>query len=136
MRARASMLLRSVAVWLCLMAAETVHGIVRTGYLAPAVGDFRARQIAVFTGSALIVGLSVMFIRALRPGTVAEALGIGVLWLVLTLTFELALGRYGLHASWARIAEDYNLRRGGLLPIGLLVLTMTPLLAARLRHVL
>jgi hypothetical protein len=38
-------------VWLLLMAAEVVHGAVRALFLAPAVGDFRARQLAVFSGA-------------------------------------------------------------------------------------
>ena len=46
------------------------------------------------------------------------------------------VGRYGAHASWSRIASDYNLFQGGLLPIGLLVLTAAPLIAAKFRHVL
>ena len=36
-------------------------------------------------------------------------------------------------ARRSRIASDYNLLRGGLLPIGLLVLTATPLIATRIR---
>ena len=54
---------------------------------------------------------------------------------MLTLTFEIAFGRFVVHASWARIASDYDLPRGGLLPIGLLVLAAAPLIAAKLRRV-
>jgi len=36
---------------------------------------------------------------------------------------------------WSRIASDYDVLRGGLLPIGLLVLTAAPLIAAKLRGV-
>jgi hypothetical protein len=115
--------------------AEIFHGVVRTLFLAPVVGDFRARQLAVFTGSAMILTLAVMVIRWLRPANALEALRVGVVWLVLTLAFELAFGRYVLHVTWGRIAEDYNLVRGGLLSIGLLVLTAAPLVAGRLRHV-
>ena len=39
--------LRAIAVWVLLMSAEVVHGVARTLFLAPAVGDFRARQLAV-----------------------------------------------------------------------------------------
>ena len=46
---------RAFAIWLLLITAEVVHGIVRTLVLTPAVGDFRARQIGVFTGSLLIL---------------------------------------------------------------------------------
>jgi hypothetical protein len=130
------LLLRSLAVWLALMGAEVLHGIARTAFLAPRVGDFRARQIAVFTGSVLIFAITLAFVRWLRPARASQALGIGVLWLGLTLSFELFLGRVVLGLPWERLASDYNLLQGGLLPLGLLVLTLSPLLAGKLRHVL
>lgn len=128
-------ILKGVAVWCCIIAVETLHGIARTALLEPVVGDFRARQIAVFTGSCLILAVATLFIRWIRPAGAREALRVGLVWLALTLAFEIAFGRYVAHASWSRIGSDYNLVRGGLLPIGLLVLTAAPLIAARLRHV-
>ncbi|HMC63594.1 MAG TPA: hypothetical protein VKI65_01525, partial [Gemmataceae bacterium] len=115
---------------------EVLHGIARTMFLSPAVGDFRARQVAVFTGSFLILVVAMLFIRWIRPADAGEAMSIGIVWLVLTLAFEIAFGRYVVQASWSRIASDYNLFRGGLLPIGLFVLTAAPLIAARFRRVL
>ena len=128
--------LRGLAVWVCIIVVETLHGIARTLFLAPAIGDFRARQVAVLTGSLLIVLVATLFISWLRPATIREAVCVGIVWLVLTLTFEIALGRFVVHASWSRIASDYDLPRGGLLPIGLLVLAGAPLVAAKLRRVL
>jgi hypothetical protein len=115
---------------------EVLHGIVRTMFLAPAVGDFRARQVAVFTGSFLILIVATSFIRWIRPADARDAVYVGIVWLVLTLAFEIVFGRYVVHAPWSRIASDYDLLRGGLLPIGLLVLTAAPFIAARLRHAL
>jgi hypothetical protein len=126
---------RAVAVWLLVIAAETIHGIARTFWVAPLVGDFRARQIAVFTGAAIILGITLACIRWIRPPHVRAALAVGGLWLVLTVVFEVALGR-ATGASWARIVEDYDLRQGGLLPIGMAVLFLAPLVAARVRGVL
>jgi hypothetical protein len=48
-------------------------------------------------------------------------------WLVLTLTFEIAFGRYVVRAPCSRIVSDYDLLQGGLLPIGLAGLTVRPL---------
>lgn len=123
---------RAVAVWFVIIAAETIHGIARTLWLAPLVGDFRARQMAVFTGSAIFLAITAVFIRWIGPRTRRAALAIGGLWLALTLAFEIGLGR-ATGASWDRITEDYDPRRGGLLAIGMLVLVLAPLLAARLR---
>ena len=127
---------RGVAVWLCVIIVEVFHGLVRTLFLAPVLGDFRARQVAVFTGSVLILMVATVFIRWIRPANAGEAVAIGTLWLVLTLAFEIVFGRYILRASWSRIASDYNLLRGGLLPIGLFVLTAAPVIAAKIRRIL
>jgi hypothetical protein len=129
-------MLRGLAVWVCIIFLEVLHGIARMLFLAPALGDFRARQVAVFTGSILIVLVATMFIGWIRPASVREAAYVGILWVVLTLTFEIAFGRLVVHATWARIASDYDLLRGGLLPIGLLVMAGAPLIAAKSRRVL
>ena len=124
---------RAIAIWLLLMAAEVVHGIARTLWLTPIVGDFRARQIAVFSGSLLIVTITTITVRWLHAPGARALWAIGLLWVTLTLAFEIGLGRFVFGFSWNRLASDYNLRAGGLLPIGLLVMAMAPWLAARLR---
>lgn len=128
--------LKGLAVWFVIIFAETLHGIARTILLEPYVGDFRARQIAVFTGSAIIFFVTCLFIRWLEARNLASLLAIGFCWLGLTLAFEILLGRVVFSLSWERIASDYNLFKGGLLPIGLLILTLSPVLAAKLRKVI
>lgn len=124
---------RALAVWLGIIAAETVHGILRQLVLAPRVGDFRARQIAVFTGMAIILTIVTAAIRWLRLPDTRARLAVGGLWVVLTVAFEIGLGRLVLDASWSRILEDYDLPHGGLMGLGLLVLALSPLIATRLR---
>ncbi len=124
---------RAVAIWGGIILAEVAHGIARVLILEPIAGDFRARQIAVFTGSAIILGIALASIRWLGPRNPRQALGAGAIWLALTLTFEILFGRFVAGASWDRLWSDYNLLQGGLLPLGLLVLTMAPLAAAHWR---
>jgi hypothetical protein len=126
-------LLRAFAVWLVIMLVESAHGTLRELFLAPLVGDFRARQLAVFTGSLLILGVAYLCVRWIRAGSTARLLAVGLLWLFLTLSFEFGLGLFVLGYSWERVAEDYDLSRGGLMPFGLVLLTLAPLIAARLR---
>jgi hypothetical protein len=57
-------------------------------------------------------------------------------WLILTLVFEIAFGRAVMHATWQRIGSDYDLAHGGLLPIGLLLLALAPLITAKARNIL
>jgi hypothetical protein len=123
--------MRAFAVWLLLIAAEVVHGIVRTLVLTPVVGDFRARQLGVVT-SLLILLITALTIRWIRASRRRTLLMIGGAWVGLTLAFEISLGRM-LGYSWERLGSDYNLLEGGLLPIGFVIMATSPLIAARLR---
>jgi hypothetical protein len=126
-------LLRSVAAWLVIVAAETVHGVLRGILLVPLVGDLRARQIGVPIGSLIIFAVACLCIRWIAARTTLQLLGVGVLWVVLTVLFEIGLGRLVLGLPLERIAEDYDPARGGFLASGLLFMAVSPLLAARLR---
>jgi hypothetical protein len=124
---------RALLVWLVVIVAESVHGTLRTLYLAPAIGDFPARRVGVFIGSALIFVIALGFIRWIGTQSRRQLLGIGALWVALTIAFEVGLGRAVLHLDWARILADYDLSRGGLMGFGLLAMFFIPLLAARIR---
>jgi hypothetical protein len=127
-------LLRAFAVWLILLLAESVHGILRRLVLEPWIGDFSARQISVFTGAALILIVSYLFIDWIRPRTTSQLTLIGGMWVVLTLTFEVGVGKL-VGYSWQRIFSDFNFLRGGLLGLGLLLMGFAPRIAASLRRV-
>jgi hypothetical protein len=128
--------LRGLVVWVIIVLAEFVHGAARGVLLEPYVGGFRARQIAVFTGSAIILAIAAVFVRWIRAGSIYHLIATGLLWLVLMLGFEIAFGRYVMGYSWDRIASDFNLVKGGLLPIGMVVLTLAPIIAARVRRLI
>jgi len=117
------------------MLVESVHGTLRQLYLAPVVGDFTARRIAVLTGATLILLTALGTARWMNARSKSDQLLVGVLWVVLTLCFEVALGRLALRYEWSRILEDYDLSRGGLMGIGLAIMLLTPLTAARVRGV-
>jgi hypothetical protein len=69
----------------------------------------------------------------MRAGSTGSLFAVGALWLFLTLIFEFGLGLFVLGYSWERVASDYDLSRGGLMPFGLVLLALAPLIAARLR---
>jgi apolipoprotein N-acyltransferase len=122
-----------LAVWLVIIVAESLHGTARELWLKPLVGDFRARQIAFFSGMALILLVALLLVRWLHTERHRQLLHVGLLWAALTLVFEFSLGVFVLGYSWQRMGEDYNLARGGWMGLGLLWLLFAPLLAARLR---
>ena len=124
---------RSFAVWLVLIAAEIIHGVLRAILLVPLVGEFRSNQIGVFTGSAIILVIAYLTIRWIRATRRRELLFVGAIWLMATVAFEVAFGRIVMGLSWERLADDYNLTEGGLMPFGLIVLLFSPTIAWKLR---
>ncbi|MFB2937731.1 hypothetical protein ACE1B6_20985 [Aerosakkonemataceae cyanobacterium BLCC-F154] len=129
-------LFKSLIVWVIIVCGEIANGIARTLLLVPYVGDFHARQIGVFTGAVIILTITIIFIKWIGAKSVFELLAIGLLWLVLMLTFEVTFGLFVAGYSWERIAADYNLLKGGLLPIGMFILTLSPLIAAKFRRLI
>ena len=126
-----SIFLRSIEIWFVISIVEVLHGVARIALLEPLVGDFRARQIAVFTGSVLILAVTYLFRRWIDATSVNECLEVGTVWGVLTIGFEVVLGRLILQASWQRILSDYDLLHGGLMPLGLLVMLFAPLVISK-----
>ena len=128
-----SVCIRAVEVWLLISVAEVIHGVARIAFLQPFVGDFPARQIAVFTGSALILAVAFLLRDWTGAKTFRECLAVGSIWILLTIGFEIFLGRILMDLTWERILSDYDLRHGGLMPIGLTIMFFAPLLASHFR---
>jgi hypothetical protein len=117
-----NIVLRAFLIWLLIAVAEVLHGILRVRLLNRRVGDHRARQIAVFSGSGIILVIAWFSVPWLGASTTGQLLA-----------FEIAFGRWVFRASWQRLAADFNFRKGGLLAIGMAVLLVAPLLMAKLR---
>ena len=125
-------LARAIGIWLTLIAVESIHGVMRRLFLELQLGDLRARQVSVFTGAVLIMLVFWFTLKWLGPQPVRRWWTFGLLWLALTLMFEIGLGR-ATGMSWDRILSDFDPSRGGLLALGMLVILVGPRLLAQRR---
>jgi hypothetical protein len=124
---------RALLVWMLIIFAETMHGMAREIFVAPALGDLRARQLGVLAGSFIILLIAWLAARWLGATQRRAQLMVGAFWVALTLLFEILLGR-ATGASWERILSDYNPAQGGFMVAGLAVMLFAPLLATKLRN--
>jgi hypothetical protein len=118
--------LRAFAVWLLIAAAEVVHGILRMQLLRPLLGDLRARQVAIVTGSLIILAIASLARRFLRDTTTGQQIAVGAFWAVLMAGFDILLGRYYIGYSWSRVMQDFDPARGGFMALGLAVMVLAP----------
>lgn len=127
--------LRPLAVWLMIIAAECVHGFLREIFLEARYGDRVTHQIGVAIGSALAFAITLAMVRWMLVRSTLGLVSVGASWMAMTFTFDVVLGRALVEGSFARVIADYDPRRGGLMLLGMAVLALSPLVAARLRRV-
>lgn len=132
-RSGATSIYRALVVWIGPIAVEFIHGFIRAVVLVPRVGDLQSRQIGVFTGSALILIVAYLCVRWISAPNTRALIALGVIWAVLTFTFELGFGHFVFGRSWAGLLSDYDVRHGGFLGFGMFVLAVSPLIATHIR---
>jgi len=124
-------LIRAFLVWLLIVVAESAQGALRVLLVSPEA-EFAVRQLSVFAAALVIFAITWVCLRWMRLRSAAEALGVGGLWVGLTLLFEVGLGRL-MGLGWDRILADYDVVHGGLMPLGLVAMALTPWLVRRLQ---
>jgi hypothetical protein len=125
------LLLRALAVWLLIVLAETVQGGLRQALSSPEM-EFAIRQVSVVAGAVVIFAITWLCLRWMDVRSGPAALALGLFWVLLTLVFELAVGRL-MGLGWDRLLADYDLLHGGLMPLGLLAMALTPWAVRRLQ---
>jgi len=112
------------------------NGTFHSAVLFPHVGEQAGHVISTLALSLLILLTAWFTIGWIRPATLAAAVLVGFLWLSLTLMFEFGVGYYLFHRPWEHLIADYNLARGRVLILVLLVTLKAPFLAATARVLL
>jgi hypothetical protein len=103
-----------IAAWLGMMALAVANGIARDKLYGPRVGELAGHQ---FSTAILLILFGAYFygLERLWPiHSAGVAWLIGVTWLIMTLLFETALGRFVAREPWHKVFADYNILRGRL----------------------
>ena len=71
----------------------------------------------------------------MHPASASEAWRIGGLWVVLVLAFEFLAGHYVFGTPWSELLADYNVLRGRIWPLVLVITAVAPYVAGRARGI-
>jgi hypothetical protein len=124
---------RAIAVWFGILVLASLNGAIRTSWLIPQLGETAGRVVSTLILGAVVLLVAWLTIGWIRPTTIRQALQIGVLWLVLTLAFEFLAGHYLFRQPWPALLEDYDVTRGRIWLLVLIVVLLGPLWTARIR---
>jgi hypothetical protein len=126
------MLARGAVIWLGILVLASLNGAVRDLLVAPRLGDPIARALSTVILCGLVLWVTWASIRWLGPRGPGEALALGLFWVALTLTFEVAAGRLS-GKPWSVILADYDVLRGRIWILVPLVTLLAPRWAAAAR---
>ena len=127
-------LARALLTWGVLLVAAIANGALRRGVYAASMSELLAHQISCFTGIALFAILIWVVSRRWPFRSRAQALRIGILWLVMTVAWELLFGHYVFGWPWARLWHDYEFWTGRLWVVVLASLVILPVLIETMDH--
>jgi hypothetical protein len=124
---------KAVLTWILMIPVAILNGIFRESVIRRKVGELRAHQLSVVTGSTGFVAL----VHALWRGEAGriddrDLFRMGAAWVIATILFEFGFGHYLRGLSWEVLLHDYNIRAGRLWVVMLLVLLFSPLIAKRM----
>lgn len=120
--------------WLLLLLAAILNGAIREALFSPAWGGPAAHVASTILLCGFILGLGWWLLPWLAPGSRGAAWRVGGGWLLLTVAFEFLGGHFLFGAPWSKLLADYDLTRGRIWILVLVVTALTPPVVYRLRR--
>lgn len=129
----AAVLAKGIGIWLVILIVAMANGLFRETVLAPLLGARLALLLSGVLLCALVLLVTWLLVPWLGSHCARLYVGIGLLWMTLTLAFEIAFGRYVAGKAWRDIFQVFDVSNGDLFVAVLAVSGAAPWLAARMR---
>jgi hypothetical protein len=117
----------ALLVWFVFLVVAFTLGAMRELVIRPLIGELPSHIVGTLTVVAVFLGIQVVFVRRMgtRGGQVDFWL-VGLLWLLMTASFEFLFFHYVGGKPWEEILADYNLAQGRIWVFVLLVTALGP----------
>ena len=120
---------------LCLMLAsvETLHGVARTIFVVPKIGNKRAKQYSVISGTLLAFVVCYIMVPWLDIHIEYQLVLVGLVLAVFMASFDIILAKFVVKLKWKSIINDFNPAKGNYLIFGMLSLIIIPYAVMKLK---
>jgi hypothetical protein len=126
-------LLKAVGVWLVILVVAILNAALREMVVAPLAGPGIALPLSGVLLSLLVFAVAWLSLPFIAAPDETACVYIGLLWLGLTLAFEFLFGHFIAGKPWHELIQVFDLRRGDLFSVVLLVTALAPWAAGKLR---
>ncbi len=125
--------LKAGSLWLVLAVLAVVNGLFREKVLVPGLGLDLALPLSGLILALMIFVMAYVAIPWFGENTATGFLLVGMQWVIMTLLFEFLFGHYVAGKSWQDLLQVFNVLKGDLFLVVLVVSLFAPCLAARKR---
>ena len=125
--------LKAVGCWALLVVLAILNGLLRETALIPVLGATAGQLMSGLLLSLLIFLVAWLAIPQFGALRASQYGFIGLLWLAMTVAFEFGFGHWIAGAPWHQLLAAYNVFKGNLWVLVLMVTLISPYLAARVR---
>ncbi|MEW6185202.1 MAG: hypothetical protein AB1585_05615 [Thermodesulfobacteriota bacterium] len=126
---------RALLIWLLMAVLAVLNGVARVSVITPYWGDQAGHLLSTLTGGIILFLTMYLFLPWIGPKSSRRIWQLGFFWLGLTVAFEFLAGHYLFGNPWEKLLADYNLFRGRVWVVILLLQLFGPMLAAKLRKI-
>ena len=119
-----------------LASVETLHGIARTIFVVPKIGNKRAKQYSVISGTLLAFAVCYVMVPWLDINVEYQLVLVGLVLAVFMAIFDIVLARFVVRLKWKNIIDDFNPAKGNYLIFGMILLIIIPYVVMKIKRVI
>lgn len=125
--------IKASMIWLIIALLAVVNGIFRETVLVSVVGQNIALPVSGMLLSVIVFIVTYLSFPLFGKHNNTAYFLIGLQWVFMTLIFEVFFGHYMMEKSWSEILQVFNIMKGNLFSIVLIVSLFSPLLVAKIK---
>jgi hypothetical protein len=125
---------RYLLAWIPMLVIAVANGALRQLTFAKVMSEQHAHQLSTLIGSVCIGAFIWFVVHNWPPSSSRQALLIGLVWVLLTVTFESFMGLVLQHRSLHEVLHEYNLFAGRVWILFLIWLGVAPWAFFRIRR--
>jgi len=125
--------LKASVVWFVIALLAIANGIFRETVLVSLLGQNIALPVSGILLSFIVFIITYLFFPFFGKNKTMTYFLVGLQWVLMTLLFEFLFGHYVVGRSWSDILKVFDIMKGNLFIIVLIVILFSPLLIAKIK---
>lgn len=126
--------LKTSMIWFVIVILAIVNAIFRETVLVSLLGQNIALPLSGILLSLIVFIVTYLSSPLFGKNNILIYFLIGLQWVVMTLLFEFLFGYYVIGKSWSSLLQVFNIMKGDLMILVLLVSLFSPILVAKIKN--